>query len=105
MQSPEVRSGIEKFMPFSFDTVLVYSQKIYEQERRYVYTTPKSFLELIKLFKVMFGKKEGELQSNKEKYETGVAKLTETGEEVAKLEEVIKIKAVEVEEKKKLADE
>jgi dynein heavy chain len=78
---------------------------ILEQERRAVYTTPKSFLELIKLFKVMLAKKEGELVENKEKYETGVIKLTETGEVVAKLDEELKVFAVEVEAKKKSADE
>ena len=42
---------------------------------------------------------------NKDKYETGVVKLTETGEVVAKLEEDLKVIAVEVEAKKKSADE
>lgn len=51
MASDEIRNGIEKFMPYSFKTVDQYSEKILEQERRFVYTTPKSFLELIKLFK------------------------------------------------------
>ena len=51
MASDEIRNGIEKFMPYSFKTVDQYSEKILEQERRYIYTTPKSFLELIKLFK------------------------------------------------------
>lgn len=31
-------------MPVSFEVVNKLSQKLYEQERRYVYTTPKSFL-------------------------------------------------------------
>jgi len=53
----------------------------------------------------MQSKKEGELIENKEKYETGVIKLTETGEIVAKLEDELKIFAVEVEAKKKSADE
>jgi dynein heavy chain len=70
-----------------------------------VHTTPKSFLELIKLFKVMQARKEGELIENKEKYETGVIKLTETGEVVAKLEDELKIFSVEVEAKKKSASE
>jgi dynein heavy chain len=70
-----------------------------------VYTTPKSFLELIKLFKVMQQKKEGDLIATKEKYETGVIKLQETGEVVAKLEDELKIFSVEVEAKKKTADE
>jgi hypothetical protein len=53
----------------------------------------------------MLAKKEGELIDNKDKYETGVVKLTETGEVVAKLEEDLKSIAVEVEAKKKSADE
>lgn len=53
----------------------------------------------------MFGKKEGELLDSKDKYELGVVKLTETGEVVAKLEEELKIFSVEVEAKKKNADE
>lgn len=57
------------------------------------------------MFKVMLAKKEGELIDNKDKYETGVVKLTETGEVVAKLEEDLKSIAVEVEAKKKSADE
>jgi dynein heavy chain len=105
MDSDEVRNGIERFMPYSFKLVNEFSDVILEQERRYVYTTPKSFLELIKLFKVMYGKKFGELEQSKETYETGVVKLTETGEIVAKLEDELKIFAVEVEAKKKMADE
>jgi dynein heavy chain len=92
-------------MPYSFKVVDEFSKKIFDAERRYVYTTPKSFLELIKLFKVMLAKKEGELLDNKEKYETGVIKLTETGEVVSKLEEELKVFAVEVEAAKKSADE
>lgn len=53
----------------------------------------------------MQSKKEGDLIANKEKYETGVIKLTETGEIVAKLEDELKIFSVEVEAKKKTADE
>jgi dynein heavy chain len=105
MASDEIRAGIEKFMPYSFLVVGKYSDQILLTERRCVYTTPKSFLELIKLFKVMLAKKEGELIDNKDKYETGVVKLTETGEVVAKLEEDLKVIAVEVEAKKKSADE
>jgi len=105
MASDEIRAGIEKFMPYSFKTVNSYSDIILEQERRYVYTTPKSFLELIKLFKVMLGKKEGELVDSKDRFELGVVKLTETGEIVSKLEEELKIFSVEVEAKKKSADE
>lgn len=105
MASDEIRTAVENFMPFSFDIVNKISGRILIEERRYIYTTPKSFLELIKLFKVMLTKKETELQNNKDRYETGVIKLNETGEIVAKLEEELKVKSVEVAEKSKLADE
>ena len=52
----------------------------------------------------MFGKVYDEVAGNKDKYEVGVVKLTETGEVVSKLEEELKIFSVEVEEKKKKAD-
>jgi dynein heavy chain len=62
MNTEEVREAIVKFMPYSFKVVNEFSAKIFEAERRYVYTTPKSFLELIKLFKVMHDKKKNELE-------------------------------------------
>ena len=60
---------------------------------------------MIKLFKVMLGIKEGEVVDAKDRYELGVIKLTETAEVVGKLEEELKIFSVEVEAKKKSADE
>lgn len=54
MDTPEIREGIEKFMPYSYSIVNKMSDVILQKERRYVYTTPKSFLELIALFKKMF---------------------------------------------------
>lgn len=53
----------------------------------------------------MYAKKEGDLAKSLDTYETGVLKLTETGEVVAKLEEDLKVMSVEVEAKKKSADE
>lgn len=104
MPSDDVRKAIEKFMPFSFKCVNIQSDVVYDQERRYVYTTPKSFLELIKLFKSMLGKKKEALQNAKEKYELGVIKLNETSTMVAELEASLKVSSVEVEKIKKLAD-
>ena len=61
----EVHKNVVKFMPYSFKTVNEESGKMLEQERRYCYTTPKSFLELIKLFNSMLGRRRGELIANK----------------------------------------
>jgi hypothetical protein len=45
---------------------------------RHVYTTPKTFLELIKLFTGMLNKKKDSILANKERYETGLVKLNQT---------------------------
>ena len=60
--SPEVRNSVVKFLPFSFSTVQAMSEEVLVKDRRYIYTTPKSFLELIALFKNMLGKKQGALE-------------------------------------------
>lgn len=82
-----IRKSVVAFMPTSFDVVNKLSTKLYEQERRYVYTTPKSFLELIKLFVNMLETKKNNLVSNRERYENGLIKLTETASQVAIIEE------------------
>jgi dynein heavy chain len=105
MPSDEVRKSIERFMPYSFKVVNQQSQVVYDTERRFVYTTPKSFLELIKLFKSMLAKKKITLENSKEKYELGVIKLNETSEMVAELEASLKVSSVEVEKIKQMADE
>jgi dynein heavy chain len=86
MPTDEVRESIVKFMPYSFTVVNDYSAKIKEVERRFVYTTPKSFLELVKLFKNMLDKKMTYLEDEKTKFEIGVGKLKDTEEAVAVIE-------------------
>lgn len=105
MASPEERKSIIEFMPYSFQTVNDFSSLVFQKEKRHIYTTPKSFLELIALFKSMLAQKRDEIYNNKEKYEKGVQKLIETGEQVAELEENLKVTSVVVEEKKKNAAE
>ena len=87
MPSDEVRQSIVKFMPYSFNIVGKYSKQIKEVERRFVYTTPKSFLELVKLFKGMLEKKSTYLEDEKSKFEIGVGKLMTTEEAVAVIEQ------------------
>ncbi|CAG9313552.1 unnamed protein product [Blepharisma stoltei] len=101
----EVRNGVVEFMPFSFNAVNQLSVKFKEQEKRFCYTTPKSFLELIKLFTLMLSKKRNEIITSKERLESGLIKLIETQENVSKLEIDLKEKQVEVEVKKTSADE
>lgn len=105
MPSEEVRKSIVQFMPYSFKIVNQQSAVVFNAERRYVYTTPKSFLELIKLFKSMHSKKVKALTDAKDKYEYGVVKIEDTQAMVADLEASLKVSSVEVEKIKAVADE
>ena len=44
---PEVRESVSKFMAFVHGSVNEMSKQYLTNERRYNYTTPKSFLELV----------------------------------------------------------
>ncbi len=105
MPSEEVRQAVVDYMPESFEKVNQASAEVLFTDRRYIYTTPKSFLELIKLFKNMLERKKCELESAKKNYEEGVERLKQTEELAVKLAEELKVTSVVVEEKRKTAEE
>ena len=94
------REGIENFMPYSFESVNEVAAKFFKAERRHVHTTPKSYLELLQLFMKILRQKLEEYDNAINRLESGIAKLKETGETVANLEEELKVKLVAAEEKK-----
>mmetsp|Transcript_146756 Transcript_146756/g.471049 ORF Transcript_146756/g.471049 Transcript_146756/m.471049 type:complete len:4209 (+) Transcript_146756:103-12729(+) len=98
------RQGILDFMPFSFECCGREAGIFMSVERRFAYTTPKSFLELIKLYTSMVGKKVDSLEDQKDRLTNGLTKLRQTQEDVAALEEVLKEKAIVVAEKAGAAD-
>jgi len=102
--SDEAKASIINFMPYSFVSVERMSARYRLEERRYNYSTPKSFLELIALYKAMLSKRRGETDGLIERYVNGVEKLKSTAEQVGGLEDQLKLKAVEVEEKKAQAE-
>jgi dynein heavy chain len=86
LNSTGIRSGIEKFLPYSFDIVNTMAAKFKRVERRFVYTTPKSFLELLKLYGVLLNMKRNEADAAIDRLANGLLKLKETGEAVTKIE-------------------
>jgi len=103
--TPEIKEVIVKFMPFSFAAVNKASDEYREKEKRYNYTTPKSFLELIYLYKNMLHSNREKLEGNISRLGTGLDKLEATAKDVAVLVEQVKIKSAEVEIAKGKADE
>lgn len=58
------------------------SQRFLEDEGRYNYTTPKSFLELIDFYKELLRKKRGELDANINRLANGLQTLRKTNDDV-----------------------
>ncbi|DBA86689.1 TPA: Dynein alpha chain, flagellar outer arm [Trebouxia sp. C0004] len=99
-----IRAAVVEFMPYSFAAVNAQSKRFLEVEKRYNYTTPKTFLELIKLYKSVLARKRNQVQEAIDRLDTGLAKLQKTQKDVDVLVEEAKIKAVEVEKKVAGAD-
>eukprot|EP00471_Norrisiella_sphaerica_P010953 CAMPEP_0184498660 /NCGR_PEP_ID=MMETSP0113_2-20130426/39505_1 /TAXON_ID=91329 /ORGANISM="Norrisiella sphaerica, Strain BC52" /LENGTH=4666 /DNA_ID=CAMNT_0026886275 /DNA_START=34 /DNA_END=14034 /DNA_ORIENTATION=- len=76
------------------------SEQYLRAEKRYFYTTPKSFLELIAFYKSLFEKSKTKLDKSIERLEKGIAVLANTGAKVAELQDDLKRTMVIVEEKK-----
>jgi hypothetical protein len=93
------RAAVVEFMPYSFAAVNKMSKRFLEAERRHNYTTPKTFLELIKLYKSVLARKRKATQEAIDRLENGLAKLHKTQSEVDVLVESAKKMAVEVEHK------
>lgn len=79
---PEVKTSISLFMSYVHTTVNEMSKTYLATERRYNYTTPKTFLEQIKLYQNLLAKKRMELVAKIERLENGLMKLQSTASQV-----------------------
>lgn len=98
------RQVIEKFLPFSFEAVNKATVDFKMKEGRHVYTTPKSYLELIKLYRSLLAEKRQDAAAAIERLENGLAKLKETSESVSQLEETLKVMLEDAAVKKETAE-
>ncbi|CAN0577528.1 unnamed protein product [Ectocarpus sp. 12 AP-2014] len=80
------------------------SQRFLQEEGRYNYTTPKSFLELIDFYKELLRKKQGELDGNINRLANGLQTLRKTNDDVQALRDDLKLKMKEVDAKKRGTD-
>ena len=96
MSEAEYFESVVKFMPSSFNIVGLKAQDMLEADRRYTYITPKSFLELLKLFGSMYKQKVNVILDNKQKLESGLNKLRAAQESIAILEKDLEEKSVEI---------
>ena len=80
------------------------SANYYQVEKRYNYTTPKSFLELVGFYKLLLAKKKLELANGMKRLDIGLDTLNRTNKDVAVLAEFLIEKKKEVEMKKAATD-
>lgn len=98
------RDVVARFLPFSFEAVNKATIDFKAKERRFVYTTPKSYLELIKLYRSLLFEKRKDANAAINRLENGLAKLRDTSESVSKLEETLKVMLEDAAIKKETAE-
>merc|ERR1712130_614660 len=100
--SDEQRDKIAHHMAHCHCSVNTMSSKYFQVEKRYNYTTPKSFLELIEFYKKLFKLKSDSLYEQIQRLDKGIATLQKTEKDVSSLKEDL-IKKLEIVEEKKIA--
>ncbi|CAB1338590.1 unnamed protein product, partial [Coregonus sp. 'balchen'] len=101
---PEVKESLSQFMAFVHKTVNEMSKSYLLSDRRYNYTTPKTFLEQIKLYQNLLAVKRSELLSKMERLENGLTKLENTSAQVDDLKAKLAVQEVELKQKNEDAD-
>jgi dynein heavy chain, axonemal len=84
------RKGLAEMCMIIHTTVEELSEEFFKTLRRRIYTTPKSYLDLINLYLVALEQKRTEFNINKTRLSTGIKKLTDTNTNIAELREKIK---------------
>ena len=74
-------------------------------ERRYNYTTPTSYLELISFYKILLDKKRDKITDQITRLEIGLQTMKSTTEQVEGLQKLLEIKMVDVEKEKEKTNE
>lgn len=83
LPSDEIREELAKMCMLIHTSVEEASTKFYDEHRRRVYTTPKSYLDLISLYINTLDKKRQEYNANKNRLAQGLKKLNDTNNQIA----------------------
>lgn len=91
-------------MSYAHTSVNSMSRVYLQNERRYNYTTPKSYLEQISLYGKLLTQKFTELRKKVGRLENGLDKLRSTAAQVDELKSKLAIQEIELKEKNEAAD-
>jgi len=92
---------VVQFIAMAHSSVVKISAEYLESERRYNYATPKSYLELINLFKSMLSQTRDSIINNTKHFQKGVKMLVESSAGVEVMKKKLEKQTAIVEEKKK----
>ena len=98
--SDEIREAIAHHMAFVHLSIHEANKEFRLKERRFNYTTPTSFLELISFYKELLGQKQGSIVEDIARLERGLNTMKETTDKVDILKDklVLTMENVKVEE-------
>ncbi|CAF1186132.1 unnamed protein product [Adineta steineri] len=100
----EYQDSVSEFMAYVHSSVNEMSVQYLTNERRYNYTTPKSFLEQIGLYRNLLQTKRREHEDGILRLENGLVKLESVAKQTDELKEKLKVEEVEVTKKNTEAD-
>ncbi|XP_050527559.1 dynein beta chain, ciliary isoform X2 [Daktulosphaira vitifoliae] len=98
------KESVAKFMSYAHTQVNTISRVYLQSDRRYNYTTPKSFLEQISLYSKLLRRKSAELAGKINRLENGLEKLKSTANQVDNLKAKLAIQEIELKIKNDAAD-
>uniref|UniRef100_A0A8C9NDF6 Dynein axonemal heavy chain 17 n=1 Tax=Serinus canaria TaxID=9135 RepID=A0A8C9NDF6_SERCA len=101
---PEVKASISQFMSFVHTSSKEMSKTYLAVERRYNYTTPKTFLEQIKLYQNLLADKRSMLSGSIDRLEKGLMKLRSTASQVDDLKAMLAVQEIELKQKNEDTD-
>ena len=104
MASDELKENVAHHMAYVHQSVEEGTVAYLAQERRNVYTTPKSYLELIILYKQLLEKNTNEIDQQKKRLESGLVKLRAASVQVADMQVALQEESLVVEQKKAETD-
>jgi dynein heavy chain len=100
---PSLREKLASLTADFHLSVNSFNELFRSQERRFNYTTPKSFLELIEFFKLIVGTKNSEITEQLSRLTNGLKILASTAEKIAQLQIVIEEKTIKVNIQKEIS--
>lgn len=104
-ESDEIREQISYYMAEVHQSIERANEDFLTMERRYNYTTPTSYLELINFYKSLLDTKRSKITDQINRLEIGLGTMEQTTEQVAGLQNMLEVKMVDVEEKRAAAGE